>query len=195
MIRVFKNLCKAVLKSITDEAIFWNVTYSFRFHDKKCPRCGAYGKLYPYGDYPRFFVFLRDGKTVSRRIRPFRFKCASCKATHALLPYIIIPYSPYSLGFILTVLVAYFERETTVAEICGRFGIAVSTLYAFKKRLAAHKQLLIGIFLSMKKPALAFLRGIISSESISAILGKFFRRYSFSFLQNRTDAVVQSIPP
>ena len=195
MIRYFANLCKAVLKNLNDDAIFEDATNKFQCRENKCPRCGVVGRLSPYSDYSRGFVYRRDEKTFNRRIRPLRFKCASCKSTHALLPDIIIPYSPYTLTFMLTVLIAYFERDTTVIMICERFEIAVSTLYAWKERLSAHMGLLLGILASLKAPALEFLRGLIESDDISDVLRGFYRRYAFSFLQNRSAKTTQYIPP
>jgi len=195
MIRHFENLCKAVLKSLNDGAIFEDATYEFQCRDKKCSRCGTAGKLSPYSDYDRGFVYRRDGETISRRIRPLRFKCSSCNATHALLPDIIIPYSSFSLAFKLTVLIAYYERETTVVAVCEQFGIAVSTLYEWKERLSAHMELLLGVLANLKVSALEFLRGLIKSDDISGVMRGFFRRYTFSFLQNRSVAATQYVPP
>jgi len=197
MIRHFTNLCKAILKKLNDGAIFEDATNRFQCRDKKCPNCGATGKLFPYGDYSRGFVFLKDEKTVSGRISPLRFKCESCKTTHALLPDIIIPHSPYSLAFKLTVLVAYFERDNnvTVTTVCERFCIAVSTLYEWKKRLVVHKELLLGVLAGKKVAALDFLRGLITSDGISEVLNGFFRRYAFSFLQERSAVATQCHPP
>ena len=198
MIRFFTDLCKAILNRLTDEDIFMEATYGFKCRDKKCPSCRISGKLSPYGDYSRNLVSREDGKTVVRRVNVLRFKCETCKATHALLPGIIIPYCQYSLIFILTVLIAYFERDTTVEAVCVRFEIAVSTLYEWKKLLIAHKELLHGFLTIPKAPAHTFLRGLIETVDISNILGDFFRRYSFSFLQSRSAPLVDTaflIPP
>jgi len=195
MIRHFAALCKTVFDKLTDEALFHKATGDFSHYGARCPNCGATGKLSPYGDYARGLVSIGDGTIVECRVEPIRFKCSSCSTTHALLPDILIPYSPYSLRFKLAVLIAYFERETTVAAICGRFGIAVSTLYAWKERLHEHKDLLLGALASQKEPALAFLCGLITSEDISGLIGGFFRRHAFSFLQNRSAPAARSLPP
>jgi len=129
------------------------------------------------------------------RIRSLRFKCSSCGVTHALLAGNLVPYSPYSLRFMLIVLIAYVERETTVHELCGQFGIAVSTLYSWKHRLLEHKELALGVLLSLKTPAMAFLKSLFNTERISDDLSSFFSRYGFSFMQNRTTKAAQSHPP
>ena len=195
MIRHFQALYKTLLNKLTDEAIFQEATEGFIHHEERCPNCGAAGKLTPYGDYSRHLVSYEGGRVVDRLILPLRFACGSCEATHALLPEILIPYSPYSLRFKLLVLIAYFERETTVAAICERFHIAISTLYAWKSLLLEHKELMLGALASRREPAPAFLREIFASRALQTRLRHFFRRYAFSFLQNQSVSAARSHPP
>ena len=195
MIRLFTALCKSLLEVICDEELFKDATGRYRYHNETCPCCGAAGKISAYGSYSRNLVYHKGGKIIDSRVMPLRFKCKSCGATHALLPDIIIPYSPYNLVFVLTVLIAYFDRETTVVNICERFGIAVSTLYEWKKRIASHKDLMLGILISQKTPTLAFLRGLLGHGALSETLRTFFHKYGFSFMQNRPASASRSRPP
>ena len=195
MIRRFWKLCKTILNNLTDVAIFQEATDKFSCYDARCPHCGATGKLTPYGSYPRHLVSYEDGAVVDRLVWPLRFDCGSCDTTHALLPDILVPYSPYSLRFKLLVLVAYFERDTTVLAVCECFGIAVSTLYAWKKRLLEHKDLLLGMLTSKKEQAIAFLHGLFVANGLSVILRGFFQQYAFSFLQNRSTLATHTRPP
>jgi transposase-like protein len=184
-----------MLEKLSGEAIFQESVDGFRHHNKQCPVCGAVGQFSPHGYYYRNLVSHDGEKVLESSVQPPRFKCASCNTTHALLPDIIIPYSPYSLRFMLTVLVAYFERNTTVLDICAYFGIAISTLYAWKHRLLEHKDLLLGILVSLKEPAHAFLSELLASMRLSELLNDFFSRYGFSFLQNQITATTYSRPP
>ena len=195
MIRLFTGLCKALFKELPDEEIFLEGTDKYGHYDKQSPCCGASGKLAPHGSCSRGLVYCKDGKVVATRVEPRRFKCAPCEKTHALLPDIIVPYSPYSLRFMLLVLIAYFEREETVVAVFERFGIAVSTLYEWKKRLALHKELMLGLLISQKTPALAFLEGLLGSARLSHALRDFFSRHAFSFLQRKPAAATRSRPP
>jgi len=185
MIRLFTSLCKSVLEKLSDEAIFQKATAGFNYLNERCPGCGAAGKLSPHGDYCRNLVSHDGEKVTETGVNPHRFKCASCNTTHALLPDILIPYSPYSLRFMLTVLVTYYERSMTVEALCTHYGVAVSTLYAWKRHLLEHKALLLGMLESLKKPAQVFLQGLLASGNISDQLNDFFRCYGFSFLQSR----------
>ena len=195
MIRLFTALCKSMLEKLSDEAIFQKATDGFNYHNERCPDCGAAGKLSPYGDYDRNLVSHDGEKVIESRINPLRFECVSCGTTHALLPDILIPYSPYSLRFMLNVLVAHFERSMTVATLCSHYGIAVSTLYAWKHRLLEHKDLLLGMLANLKEPVQVFLRDLLASIRLSEQLSDFFRHYNFSFLQNRSTAATRSKPP
>jgi ribosomal protein S27AE len=196
MIRLNTAFFKALLKIIiTDWELFCDATGAFSYSGARCPRCGAAGKLTPHGDYTRHLISFEHKQIVERLVEPLRFFCASCKSTHALLPDIITPYSPYSLRFKLTALIAYYERGTTVAAVCGRFGIAISTIYMWKSLLHVHKDLMLGALISLKTPAFAFLRNLIESTNLTKLLGEFFRLYAFSFLQDRTASATRSRPP
>jgi len=195
MIRLIAALCKTLLEFLTDEQIFQDASDGYIHHGKDCPRCGAVGKLNPYNGYSRWLVSRRKRKTVSCLIWIRRFECGSCGATHALLPDILTPYSPYSLHFKLAVLIAYFERDITVVVLCEEFGIAVSTLYEWKKCMASHKELMIGVLLNRKTSALDFLCGLIGSADLSDTLHCFFRKYGFSFMQRMPATATRSNPP
>jgi hypothetical protein len=195
MIRLFTALCKLKLKNESDKSIFADSTNGFGHHREKCPFCGAIGKLSPYGSYSRNLVSYKDGCITEERICTIRFKCASCGTTHALLPDVLIPYSPYSLRFKLAVLLAYFQRKTTVQEVCTHFCIAVSTLYEWKRNFLKHKELLLGVLVSRKEPTLDFLLNLFGSEKLSNCLCDFFSRYTFSFMQNRSLPATRSHPP
>jgi len=93
------------------------------------------------------------------------------------------------------VLIAYYEREATVVDICSIFGIAVSTLYEWKKLIVAHKEFMLGVLISRKTPALSFMRSLLGSGNISDILHRFFRKYAFSFMQGASASAAHSVPP
>ena len=195
MIRLFTALCKTLLDYLDEEQILQDATDGYIHHGKVCPRCGARGHLSQYGGYFRWLVSRRKRKNVEARIWIRRFECQSCGTTHALLPDILTPHSIYSLHFKLSVLIAFFERDHTVADICGTFDIAVSTLYVWKELLASHRELMVGVLQSRKTPALDFLRGLVGSGNLSDDLNRFFHIYGFSFMQNRSVPATQPVPP
>jgi len=195
MIRLFTALCKSFLKELSEWQIFHESTYEYSHLGEACPKCGAKGQLSGHGDYGRGLTSYEDGQIVYRLIGVLRYLCASCKATHALLPDIIVPYSPYSLLFMLTALIAYYDRSGTVAEVCTRFGIAVSTIYDWKDRIAKHKDLMLGVLISRKRRAHSFILGLLDSPDLSGPFRRFFRICGFSFMQNRSISASRSRPP
>ena len=195
MIRLFTELSKSILETFTDEELFLRAAGAFNHYGAKCPDCGVSGWLSPYGAYGRGLVSFENDQVVDHRVNTPRLKCPSCRATHALLPDILTPRSPYSLRFKLSALLAYFERKMTVAAICEGFGIAVSTLYRWKECFLSHKGLLLGALIDRKEPAPAFLYGLLESGRVSDTLRDFFHRHLFSFLQNRSTPPTMSAPP
>jgi len=195
MIRLFTALCKTLLEFVSEDQIFQDSSEGYIHHGKDCPRCGATGKLSSYGGYFRWLVSRRKRKTVSLSVWIRRFECSCCGTTHALLPDILTPYSSYSLNFKLTVLMAYFERDCTVEALCDEFGIAISTLYAWMKCLASHKELMVGVLLSKRTSALDFLRNFTESDGLSDIISRFFHKYGFSFMQGTPASATLSNPP
>ena len=195
MIRLFTSLCKLMLDETTDKQIYHESVGYFNYYGEKCPCCGGAAIFKPHGDYTRTLIYRTNNETEYSPIKPIRFKCLSCKTTHALLPDILTPYSSYSLRFKLLALTAYFERKTTVVKICGQFGIAVSTIYEWKKRLLLHKELLLGLLISGKEPVLSFLNGLLAAGCLSKHLCSFFKKHAFSFMQRSTKQTSQPQPP
>ena len=107
-----------------------------------------------------------------------RYLCSSCGHTHALLPSTLVPYSSYSLRFILTVLRAYFLGLKGVQQICDRAGISVSTLYRWKALFLSHKALWLGVLESLAVPHAVFLEGMDG-----ALLHGFYQTFGITFLQ------------
>lgn len=134
--------------------------------------------------YKRYLVEFKDGEPAVRIVTAQRFRCSSCGHTHALLPSTLVPHSSYSLRFILTVLRTYFLKTDTVAGICETAGIAVSTLYRWKKWFFTHMQLLLGVVEAACTSGLRFL-----DELDGDILQDFYHSFRISFLQQlrRTD--------
>ncbi|WP_279233234.1 DUF6431 domain-containing protein [Desulfallas thermosapovorans] len=111
--------------------------------------------------------------------------CSSCGHTHAILPEIIIPYSSYSLIFILTVLRDYYLFHMTVQALCNKYMIATSTLYAWKRLFQIHKKLWLGILEDAATSSLTFL-STLPTANTSDDLAAFFQSHAQSFLQGVT---------
>ena len=133
----------------------------------------------PFAFYTRYLVEWKDGLPVTHDVTVQRYQCSSCGHTHALLPSPLVPYSSYSLRFILLVLRDYFLHRACVRKICERAGISVSTFYRWKALFLAHKALWLGILENLDTSAEAFL-----DSMNGAFLQGFCQKFLFSFLQH-----------
>jgi hypothetical protein len=194
MIRFFKAFCKTNLNLFSDKELFEAAVHAFRPDLGRCSHCGA-AALSPCGEYKRYLVSFENGAVVSERITVPRFVCASCGKTHAVLPDVLIPHGSYSLRFVVSVLLSYCRKEMTVSELCARYGIAVSVLYAWKARFVSQLPLFCGLLKSRVANASFFLSGFLSSACLSDRLRNFFRKHTFSFLQNASDRTTRSLSP
>jgi len=194
MIRHFTALCKTLFKQLSDQHILERSIEDYNHHGAKCPNCGAVGNLSPHGGYTRYLVCMKKALTASVQVSLRRFKCNSCKVTHSLIPDTLIPYSQYSLRYMLYAIISYYDRKTSVSELCQHLGIAVSTLYAWKNRLIDHTELLLGLVTAQQESSVSYLQWLVNSNDLSEVLHRFFWRWGFSFMQRRSMSTARSHP-
>lgn len=178
MIRPFTVFCKLNQISFSDRQWVEQEAGSLSHTDGICPVCHAKTCLSPFASYTRYLVEWAGGSPVTHEVTVPRYQCSSCGHTHALLSSALVPYSSYSLRFILVVLRAYFLHRACVQAICGQAGISVSTLYRWKALFLAHKALWLGVLEGLEASGESFLDGLDG-----AILQGFCLNFSFSFLQ------------
>lgn len=183
MIRLFSVFGKLNFKTLSIKQIFLAAMEDFSAGTLLCPNCGAKHPIWTYHDsYERYLISYENGSIITNIIDITRIICSSCNSTHAVLPEIIIPYSSYSLLFVLSVLKDYFMPNTTISSLCEKYDISVSTLYKWKRLFLLHKQLWLGIIENIYQDALEFLSSIPEINSSKAF-HDFFSRNNFSFLQ------------
>ena len=110
--------------------------------------CSSHKLHYKGRDYERNFITFnaKERKPVDGKVIIPLYKCNKCNHWHALLPApLIVPYSPYSLFFILSVLYDKECGDYTVEEIINTYGISVSTLYRWIASFSAYKRCYIKI--------------------------------------------------
>lgn len=178
MIRQKTVLIKLFLIIISDRVLLAAMQPSY----KTCPACSAVGCCKPHDIYERWVFSIFDGARVEYLLSVQRVICKSCGSTHALLSDILIPYSSYSLRFILHVLRAYFYRGCTVAQLCEHFSIGTTTLYNWIHLFNEHANLWLS---ALKQVHQLSIQALDYFENIDKLPSAFFQRYGFSFLQNR----------
>lgn len=179
MIRPFTIFCKLNQISFSDRQWLEKETGSLSHTDGNCPVCHAHACMSPFASYTRYLVEWHDEEPSVHEVTVQRYRCSSCGHTHALLSSALVPYSSYSLRFILTVLRSYFLRLGSVEQLCASAGISVSTLYRWKALLFQHKELWLGALEDLEEPQGMFLEGIDGS-----FLRDFYQAFRFTFLQH-----------
>ncbi len=180
MIRVFDAFRKSLFYHTPDLLLFSMASEDFSERDFSCPRCRAKGSVLPISPYQRYLISYEAGEVVRRIVDVKQMQCTSCRSIHAILPDCLVPYSSYSLSFMLTVLKEYFLEKTTVQQLCDHFQIAISTLYAWVKLFHRHKALWLGVLIHAEVSPSSFLQGFFDSHFAP---DRFFSTYQCSFLQ------------
>jgi hypothetical protein len=187
MIRVFTIFCKLNFKFLSVKDLFFVSMKEFTaeklpFLKLRCPFCGAKNPSWEYHDsYSRYLIGFENNVPVSNIIDITRIICSSCKHPHAILPEIIIPYSSYSLTFVLSALRDYFSKMK-IMDICEKYQISISLIYAWKLLFLQHKKLWLGILDDMYHHSSEFLSSI-PTFTTSNDLRQFFTQNGYSFLQ------------
>ena len=86
----------------------------FQPHLETCPLCGSTGNCHIHDYYDRSLVDFRSGIRTRYSLCVMRIFCDSCEHANAILPDVMIPYSSFSLLFILRLLGQYFADRFTV---------------------------------------------------------------------------------
>ena len=184
MIRKNSLFIKLLKLNISSFSLFNSFMDKFNPALETCPVCGCCGNLHVHSYYYRYLIDFINNNPVTHQIKIMRVSCDSC-STHAILPDFIIPYSSYSLFFILRVLSEYFLKSHTVEKLCERFGIDTSQLYTWLNLFKAHKSQWLGALEDAETSPKSFLNTV--SESYSPFAMVFTRSFSYSFLQSHAN--------
>lgn len=154
-----------------------------------CPICGSVGSCHIHGYYGRTLIDYHAGSVSTSNVCILRVMCESCHHAHAILPDVIVPYSVYSLLFLLHVLAAYLCETSTIDQICDKFNISRPQLYKWVALWKRHKSEWLGILDELETSDLSFLEHLRSVSSYSSFAQEFTRRFAYSFLQSHKNPI------
>lgn len=149
-----------------------------------CPVCGSTGNCHTHDYYGRTIIDFRTGKRLKDNLCIMRVFCENCEHAHAILPDIIVPYSSYSLFFILFILGEYFAGLHTIEQLCERFDVSEKQFHKWLKLWQSHKEQWLGMLGASETDNAAFFRQLILLDSYSAFSMDFIRLTARSFLQS-----------
>ncbi len=191
MIRLFLNLCKCFqkIKHINDYQLYLSYTDNANIDIIPCPFCRAQGNYRGCGSYTRTLICYSAGHVERREITVTRIECTSCGHSHAILAPVIIPYSPFSFHFVISLLYNYITKKfSTVAALCLEYDISVSTLYRIYHRFIADRKLMLGMMEAVSTQAHKLLDKLANTDFfgiVDCLLYEFYRSNHASFLQAR----------
>lgn len=199
MIRIFLDLCKCFSKinKLNEYDIIQAMDYSIYDYTSNCPICGAPAtSFHKDGHYQRDFICYEKGTPVFHKLVIRCIECGSCGHSHALEPSVIVPYSSYSIGFLLQVIHAKIVgRFPSVLELCEHFQISISTYYRIIRKYVMDAFLL--------EQLVDHMRSIIQPKqyqlpTFHRSLRLFFQSAGYSFLQPcirlYQDVLIQNLP-
>ncbi len=194
MIRFFDVFRKGNFEKVSSVDFFLLCMRMFDPNQCPCPKCGAKHPGWKrHAAYQRNLISFELGLVVSSLIVIVRYKCSSCRSTHAILPATVIPYGPYSLLFIIAVLSDYYSPSFTVQQVCDKYSISQSTLYEWKALYQKQKKVWIGILEDAAMLPVQFLKGFVDGSRLRN-LNEFFRIAGVSFLQRYRTKAAQFAP-
>lgn len=193
MVRLFLNLCKCfqTIKSNNDYQIYLSYTDNASPDIIPCPfpSCGAKGNYHGCGCYTRTLICYTSGHVERHEITVTRTECASCGHSHAILAPVIIPYSPFSFHFVISLLYDFITHKfSTVTALCLEYDISVSTLYRIYHRFIEDRKLMLGMMEAASTQARKLLDKLANTDFfgiVDCLLHDFYRSNHASFLQAR----------
>ena len=178
MIRKNLLLCKIIRIKTSSKFLFDSYMEQFKPELETCPICGSTGNCHIHDYYGRSIIDFKAGRQE--------------KSDLCILD-IIIPYSSYSLFFVLRLLGEYFAGLFTIEQLCERYSISPKQFFRWLALWKSHKQEWLGLLSDAGTSSLSFLKKLISADSFSSFSQEFTRRFSLSFLQSHRNPIPVSL--
>ena len=156
--------------------------------DNYCRHCGK-KYMKPFEKYTRILTDYHNGKIVDTIINTRRYQC-KCGRTHVVLPCLIVPYSRYSMVFIIYVLYDYYYRSFTKEEISVKYSISIPTIYRWKALFEKDKQFWLKELKDLETSASEYIRSLIDHNEFNSFLNDFMKEVypHRMFLQSHSNA-------
>lgn len=192
MIKKNLLLCKLIRIKSSSKFLFDSYMEQFQPELETCPVCGSSGNCHIHDYYDRSIIDFLSGRKQKEHLCIMRVFCESCNHAHAILPDIIVPYSSYSLFFILFILGEYFAGLHTIEQLCERFDVSEKQFYKWLNLWKSHSAQWLGMLETSETDNTSFFRQLILRDSYSAFSMDFIRLTAHSFLQSHRNPVLKS---
>jgi len=193
MIRLFLTLCKVfrITKNNNDYQIYLDYKDNANLSLISCPfyGCGSTGNYDGCGSYNRTLICYTNYHVETYSITINRIECVSCGCSHAILPPVIVPHSPFSFHFVISLLYDFITHKyPTVKDLCLNYDISISTLYRIYHRFIDDRKLMLGMIEAASTDMTMLLDTLSQTDffhAVNVLLQTFYKSYGVSFLQAR----------
>lgn len=175
MIRKNSLLCKIIHIKTSSKSLFGSYMEQFQPELETCPICGSTGNCHIHDYYGRSVIDFQTGRKQKEDFCIMRVFCDNYGHAHAILPDIIIPYSTYSLLFILFILGKYFAGFHTIDQLCELFNISRKQFYKWLSLWKSRKKQWLGILNDSETDNDVFYRHLALLDSYSSFSMDFIR--------------------
>ena len=165
MIRKNLLFCKITRIKTSSKSLFDSYMSRFKPGQETCPICGSFGNCRIHAYYGRHLMDFISSQPVKPDICVLRVCCGH---THAILPDIVVPYSGYSLFFLLRLLGEYSSGLFHVEKLCERFGVSQNQLYQWISLWRIHKPEWLGVLADIEVSDWLFLKDLLSYNRYSS---------------------------
>ena len=189
MVSIFTEIIKIKKLNISVSSLLNRSLKSFEYSsDNYCRHCGK-KYMKPFEKCTRILTDYHNGKIVDTTINTRRYKC-KCGRTHVVLPCLIVPYSRYSMVFIIYVLYDYYYRSFTKEEISVKYSISIPTIYRWKALFEKDKQFWLKELKDLETSASEYIRSLIDHNEFNSFLNDFMKEVypHRMFLQSHSNA-------
>ena len=189
MVSIFTEIIKIKKLNISVSSLLNRSLKSFEYSsDNYCRYCGK-KYMKPFEKYTRILTNYHNGKIVDTIINTRRYQC-KCGRTHVVLPCLIVPYSRYSMVFIIYVLYDYYYRSFTKEEISVKYSISIPTIYRWKALFEKDKQFWLKELKDLETSASEYIRSLIDHNEFNSFLNDFMKEVypHRMFLQSHSNA-------
>ena len=189
MVSIFTEIIKIKKLNISVSSLLNRSLKSFEYSsDNYCRYCGK-KYMKPFEKYTRILTDYHNGKIVDTIINTRRYKC-KCGRTHVVLPCLIVPYSRYSMVFIIYVLYDYYYRSFTKEEISVKYSVSIPTIYRWKALFEKDKQFWLKELKDLETSASEYIRSLIDHNEFNSFLNDFMKEVypHRMFLQSHSNA-------
>lgn len=150
------------------------------FLDTKCPKCLAKGNFHKHAYYQRTIIYLEFNQIIEEKLTILRIKCLSCKSTHAVLPYDIIPYRIFNVEYILKLLIMLYVCNLPLITIVEFLKMSYQLFYQYRNDFLEYIVQITSFFRTINdktppSPSKKNLVILITSQDYESFLFKYFK--------------------